>query len=118
MQAAAAAAAVEERREDQVPELGDVVEQKILNMLNIYPGVSLSMLHYLMNAPANVWRPALEKMLRAGLIVKVAVHQKSRAGERVWGGHDRKLYSKYFRACDVRQYELHMEQIHELNIAK
>ena len=115
MQAAAGAA---QEREEQVPELGDAVEQKILCMLNIYPGVSLSMLHYVMNAPANVWRPMFEKMLRSGQIVKVAVRQRERMNGRAWGGHERKLYSKYFRQCDVRQYESHMEQIHELNIAK
>lgn len=114
----ASVSAVEEEREDQVPEPGDVVEQKILSMLNIYPGVSLSMLHYLMNAPANVWRPALEKMLRGGQVVKIAARQRSRVSERTWGGHGRKLYSKYFRACDVCQYESLMEQTHELNIAK
>ena len=101
---------------DLVPELCTQIEDRILSVLNVYPGISLSMLHYAMNAPANVWRPVFERLLRGGQIVKITVRQNVCTCDKVWGKSGRKLYSKYFRQEDVRQYETYITQIHALAV--
>lgn len=102
--------------QELVPELCAQIEDKILSTLNVYPGISLSMLHYAMNAPASVWRPVFERLLRGGQIVKITVRQSVHTCDTVWGKSDRKLYSKYFRQGDVRQYETYITQMHALTV--
>ena len=89
-----------------------MLSDKILEMLDTYPGISLSMLHYVMNAPAALWRPLFEKMCRNGQIVKVTVRRAANE----WSGHERKLYHKFFSAADVSVYEQVITQTHNLDI--
>ena len=51
----------------------ETIESKITNVLAVYPGISLSMMHYALNMRSSEWRPTFEKMLRKGQIIKVVI---------------------------------------------
>ena len=66
------------------------VEDKIIEVLILYPGISVSMLHYVIGKKAQEWRPIFEKLLQKGVVQKVVVKNS---------GADR-MSSKYFYAHD------------------
>lgn len=66
----------------------DVIN-KIIEVLTLYPGISVSMLHYGIGKKAHEWRPIFEKLLQKGAIQKVVVKN---------GGA--RMSSKYFYAHD------------------
>lgn len=66
------------------------VEDKIIEVLILYPGISVSMLHYVIGKKAQEWRPIFEKLLQKGVVQKVVVKNT---------GADR-MSSKYFYAHD------------------
>ena len=80
--------------------------KKLLKMLNIFPGVNLSMMHFAMGS--KKWRVALEEMLRGGQIIKVAVVAPD----------SNRIYTKFYRAEDVALYERVAANQHNLTVIK
>lgn len=92
---------VREVREDR----DSKVEEKILEMLNIYPGIRMSMMHNAVQVPTRVWRPVFERLLGAGRVIKVVC---------VDGDGKGKMYTKFFRAEDALIYEKTCLEQHNL----
>ena len=81
------------------------IEEKILEMLNIYPGIRMSMMHNVVQAPTRVWRPVFERLLGAGRVIKVVCVAEDGKG---------KMYAKFFRAEDAPVYEKTCLEQHNL----
>lgn len=86
----------------------DTIESKITNVLAIYPGISLSMMHYVLNMRSSEWRPTFEKMLRKGQIIKVVIE---------FAETSMRPCHKLFNSEDVDTYEKIITGYHGFTIA-
>lgn len=98
-----------------------IYEQKILTMLNLFPGITVSMLHHVINAPAVAWRPVLESLLRQQKVIRVAVRCSSTSGVNAAADSEQvvansRIYAKLFKVEDVRIYERLAREQHCLEI--
>lgn len=89
--------------------------RKLEEMLNTYPGISLSMMYCVMGQNGSRWRPAFERMLSVGQIVKVAI-MFGGSDEELKSGGKTKLREKYFNAADLETYAPILEHHHKLTV--
>lgn len=89
--------------------------RKLEEMLNTYPGISLSMMYCVMGQNGSRWRPAFERMLSVGQIVKIAI-MFGGSDEALKLGGKTKLREKYFNAADLEMYTPILEHHHKLTV--
>ncbi|MGL5074581.1 MAG: hypothetical protein ACRDBG_01900 [Waterburya sp.] len=73
---------ITEEKEDQVNDQDNMIKDKIMHALEVFPFISHAMLQIALGTalPASIWRPLLDEFIAAGIVTEKKLTAKTSTG--------------------------------------